>query len=117
LKITDTNVVQQLQQRNQKAISFVIKQYGGLIAAVVRRYIHDSYSEYEECLDDVLLAIWHNIESYDPDKKPFKHWVAAIAKYKAIDSLRKRAALQQKQLNVPEISDDMYRHMIELQIE
>ena len=38
---------------------------------------------------DVVISIWSNIHSYDPNKNEFKQWIAVIAKYKAIDYVRK----------------------------
>lgn len=40
-------------------------------------------------MDDVFLAVWENIGRFDPKKNSFKNWIAAIAKYKSIDYLRK----------------------------
>lgn len=107
MKITERNVVQQLLNRNERALSFIIEEYGGMMAGIIKRYVQDRHQDYEECLDDVLLAVWHHIDSFDPNKKSFKHWIAVIAKYKAIDCLRKHSALQTKQMYVPKIFDSM----------
>ncbi|HIW31662.1 MAG TPA: sigma-70 family RNA polymerase sigma factor [Candidatus Paenibacillus intestinavium] len=107
MKITEQNVVQQLHNRNERALSFIIEEYGGMLAGIIKRYVQDRHQDYEECLDDVLLAVWHHIDSFDPNKKSFKHWIAVIAKYKAIDCLRKHSALQTKQIYVPKNFDSI----------
>ena len=38
---------------------------------------------------DVIISVWYHIEEFDPSKNTLKDWVAAIAKFKAIDCLRK----------------------------
>lgn len=38
MKITEKNVVQELRKRNEKALYFVIDQYGGLIKSIVRKH-------------------------------------------------------------------------------
>lgn len=43
----------------------------------------------DECFNDVLLSIWEHIESFHTDNNSFKNWIAAIAKYKSIDYMRK----------------------------
>lgn len=48
-------------------------------------------------MNDVLLAIWDHIDSFQPEKNSFKNWIAAIEKYKAIDYLRK---YQKEQMEV-----------------
>ena len=49
---------------------------------------------FEECVNDVFLGVWYNIDSYKPQKNSFKNWVAAIARFKAIDYGRKYAVLR-----------------------
>ncbi|MGF7186815.1 DNA-directed RNA polymerase specialized sigma24 family protein [Desulfitispora alkaliphila] len=68
---------------------YVIDNYGGLIKSIVGKHLYNLQHLHEECLDDVLLAVWDNIDSFYPEKNSFKNWVAAIAKYKSIDYKRK----------------------------
>ncbi|NMM65862.1 sigma-70 family RNA polymerase sigma factor [Clostridium sp. P21] len=44
---------------------------------------------HEECINDVYLGIWNNIASFNKEKNILKNWIAAIAKYTAIDYKRK----------------------------
>ena len=106
--ITEQNVVQQIKKRNETAISFIIRTYGGLLAAIIRRHVQDDRQEYEECLDDVLLAVWNHIDSFDERKNTFKQWIAAIAKYRAIDYQRKMWRNMQHRVH-EEIADHMFR--------
>lgn len=108
MRITEANVVQQIKKRNEKAIAFIIQTYGVLLSAIIKRHVHYNQQEYEECLDDVLLAIWQHIDAFDEEKNTFKQWIAAIAKYRAIDYQRRIIKTQQKYINA-EITDDMYR--------
>lgn len=56
--------MQQIKNRNEKAIAFIIQTYGGLLTAIIKRHVHYNEQDYEECLDDVLLAIWQNIDAF-----------------------------------------------------
>ncbi|WP_078552863.1 sigma-70 family RNA polymerase sigma factor [Bacillus alkalicellulosilyticus] len=115
MEITESNVVHQIKKKNEKALVFVIHQYGGLLHAIITRHIHGRTQDYEECLDDVLLSIWNHIDSYDANKNSFKQWVAAIAKYKAIDYQRKYV-LQQTRYHEGEITDNLIQTKIETSI-
>lgn len=84
--------------------------YGGalyhLILKVVRREEIGS-----EVLQDVMLKIWDNIDSYDADKSRFFTWMARIARNSAIDALRsKRWKRDAKTDALPEYVNDSERH-------
>ncbi|MBK5448816.1 sigma-70 family RNA polymerase sigma factor [Bacillus sp. TH22] len=108
MKITEENVVQQIKKRNEKSVMFIIQTYGGLLSVIIKRYVQSNQQDYEECLDDVLLAIWFHIDSFDSSKNTFKQWIAAIAKYRAIDYQRKNARNQQQTV-CAEINDRLYQ--------
>lgn len=107
VSITEHNVVQHIKERNERAIPFLIQTYGGLLQAIIKQHVHFNQQEYEECLDDVLLAVWNNIDAFDRNKNTFKQWIAAIAKYRAIDYQRKMIKNQQRFVQM-EITDAHY---------
>ena len=89
MKITEQNFIHHLKQRNEKALMFVVDEYSGFLKSVISKNMSYMQEYQEECMNDVLLAIWDNIYSFHPEKNSFKNWIAAIAKYKSIDYLRK----------------------------
>ena len=88
MKIGAKNYIKQLRLHNEKALAYVIDEYGGLLMSVIRKHLFYLPERQEECFDDVLLKIWQNIDSFDETKNTFKNWAAAVAKYQAIDYLR-----------------------------
>lgn len=88
MKIGENNFVQQLQLHNEKALLYVVDQYGSLLMSVIRKHLFTLPERQEECLNDVLLKIWENINSFDEAKNSFKNWAAAVARYRSIDYLR-----------------------------
>ena len=99
MEITEENVIEQLIKKNEKALFFVVDQYGGIIKAVMKKYLGNLEIIQDECLDDVLLLVWENITSFDSSKNSLKNWIAAITKYKAIDYQRQyKRYLQQHEL-------------------
>lgn len=109
MNVTEDSVVQHIKNKNERAIPFIIAQYGGLLTAIIKRHLNYQQQDCEECMDDVLLAIWNNIHCFNPDKNTFKQWIAAIAKYKAIDYQRRQITLQNKQFTVAEWDDAMLK--------
>lgn len=90
--INEENLVTELKRKNEKALEFVIKQYGGLIKSIIETTLHNFKDTgiIEECMDDVLIAIWENSYKF-LESGSFKSWIAAIAKFKAIDYGRRNA--------------------------
>lgn len=88
MRIGEHNFIQQLQLHNEKALLYVIDEYGSLLMSIIRKQLFGVPHRQEECFNDVLLKIWQHISDYDESKNTFKNWVAAIARYRAIDYLR-----------------------------
>ncbi len=101
MKIGEKNYIQQLQLHNEKALMYVIDEYGGLLMAIIRKHLFSQPHRQEECFDDVLLKIWQNISDFDENRNSFKNWAAAIARYRAIDYLRQ----YQRELATVDIED------------
>ncbi|TAA72679.1 sigma-70 family RNA polymerase sigma factor [Planococcus salinarum] len=97
MKINHENVVQELKRQNEDALHFVIDQYGGLIKSIVAQHLYQFRHVQDECIDDVLLAAWNHIGSFNEKTNSLKNWLAAISKYKAIDYKRKYLKLAEKQ--------------------
>ena len=83
----DDKIIACIKQKQEKGISMLLDQYGGLMKSIVRKYIAGRPQEIEECIADITIAIWYHIDDFDSRKNTFKNWVAAIAKFKAIDAL------------------------------
>lgn len=89
MKITEENFILKLKERDERALEYVIDKYGWIINTIVKKSMYNLKSYHGECINDVLLGIWNNIDHFDSSKNTFKNWVAAIAKYKTIDYQRK----------------------------
>lgn len=89
MRITKDNFIGQLRKRNEKALEFVLEEYGGLLMSIIRKHLFCLPGLQEECMNDVLLKIWRYIGQFDESKSSFKNWAAGIARYQSIDYLRK----------------------------
>lgn len=91
LDIKEKEFIQRIKKRDSKGLDSVVDHYSNLVFGIIYNVLNSSYhAQYaEECANDVFWGVWENISSFDQDKGEFKHWIAAIAKYKAIDYRRK----------------------------
>jgi RNA polymerase sigma-70 factor (ECF subfamily) len=89
MRISNKNFINQLRLKNEEALEYVLDNYGWIIKATVRKHLYNLESYQEECINDILLAIWNNIDSFDESRSEFKNWLAGVAKYKAIDYKRR----------------------------
>ena len=85
----DKKIISGIKKRKEAYLEEFIDKYGGLLKASIVKTIGHRDELVLEILNDSLLAIWDNIDSFDDERSSFKNWCAGIAKYKAIDAIRK----------------------------
>lgn len=91
MKVTEDNFIPLLCQKHEKALEYCMLHYGGLVKAVIHRYLGNLPEYEEECQNDVFFAVWNHIDAYDPQRNPFSNWIAGVARLKALDCKRKYA--------------------------
>ncbi|AGX42538.1 sigma-70 family RNA polymerase sigma factor [Clostridium saccharobutylicum] len=84
------NFLKELRNHNPKALDYVFDTYGNLIFKVAYSVLN-SRELSEECVNDSLLKIWNNIDSFKNDDNKFKGWIIILTKYTAIDMIRKES--------------------------
>lgn len=89
MEITEENFILMLKQKDERALEYIIDNYGWIIKTIVKKSMYNLESYQEECINDILLGVWNNIDRFDKNKCSFKNWLAAISKYKSIDYKRK----------------------------
>lgn len=87
--VEDKWIVTQIKNRNEAGLKQLIDKYTGLLRSIIQKTLAYLPDYQEECLNDVLLAIWNHIEQYDESKSSFKNWICVIAKYRSINYLKK----------------------------
>ncbi|MGN0613771.1 MAG: sigma-70 family RNA polymerase sigma factor [Porcipelethomonas sp.] len=89
MEITEANFISQLRKKDQQALEYTVRNYGGLMKSVINSVLRCYPEDAEECLYESVMKIWQHIDSYDEKKNSFSGWAASIAKYTALDRLRK----------------------------
>lgn len=87
--INDRNLIEALEERNPAAVEFVIDRYGSLLKAVLLKNLGEYRDRWEECFNDVLMVLWNHPRRFEEKRGQLKNWLCAIAKYKAIDLVRR----------------------------
>lgn len=85
----DKIIIKYIKKKKEEGLRLLIEAYGDYINTIVKNNLKDLSYYQEECINDILLSIWNNIDSYDKDKNTLKNWIGVISKYKTIDYKRK----------------------------
>ncbi len=87
---SDDDLAQGLQQHNPEALETLISRYYrelfyfiGLVLDGVG-VVQDA----EECVNDLFVAVWQEIESFDPGRGTLRTWLTMRAKCIALDRRR-----------------------------
>ena len=86
----DKLIIKNIKRKKECGLEMFIDKYAGFIRAVIRSKLYKFSSYEDECFDDILLAIWNNVDRFDESKGSFKNWVVSVSKYKIIDYNRKQ---------------------------
>lgn len=98
MKATEQNFISLLRSRKEEGILYVIETYGALLQSIVQKRLYAFPDRAEECMNDIFLGIWQNIDRFDEKKGSFTNWACGVARFEAIDTLRK---IQREKGSVP----------------
>ncbi len=83
--MTDRELIELYNKRDESAVTHTKQNYGRLLAGLARNFLR-SEQDVEECVDDVLLAVWNSIPPDRPEN--FTAYLCRIAKNLSIKRLR-----------------------------
>lgn len=101
--MNEKKIIRGIKNRDEKALRTFIDSYGPVMKASIYKVLTFNEEITMEVLNDSILAVWDNIDSFDPARSSFKNWCAGIARYKAIDALRKE--IRHKSVDLDEVSN------------
>jgi RNA polymerase sigma-70 factor, ECF subfamily len=100
--MNEAMILQGLRDKDMNALHQVIDAYGGLIYKVINSVLDSAYDKanIDECMNDVLMTLWYNIDTFDEERGKFTNWLISVSKFKAIDYKRKNnKAYQYEEVN------------------
>lgn len=100
--MNEEKIIQGIKNRDEKSLRAFIDSYGPVMKASIYKVLTFNENVRMEVLNDSVLAVWDNIDSFDPARSSFKNRCAGVARYKAIDALRKE--IRHKSVDLDEVS-------------
>ena len=102
----DNFLIQQLKDRDERALALLYDKYAGAIYSVIIKMVRDE-GKAQNLLQDTFMTVWDKAESYDESKGRFYTWVFRIARNKTLNFLRKvEPLIQTDDFSVYDSKDD-----------
>jgi RNA polymerase sigma factor (sigma-70 family) len=89
ISYSEQELVDLLQQRNEKVFSYLYDNYSGALYGVINGIVPDKEIA-NDVLQNVFVNIWRKVELYDASKGRLFTWMLNIARNAAIDELRSK---------------------------
>ncbi|MFG6333443.1 MAG: sigma-70 family RNA polymerase sigma factor [Lachnospiraceae bacterium] len=108
MKANEDNFVALIRRRREEGLVYMIRTYGGLLKSIVKKRLFAAPDRVDECMNDIFLGIWKNIDCFDERRGSFVNWAAGVARLEAIDTLRRvqreqrTVSLEEMELEIPE---------------
>ncbi len=96
-----------LIERNSRALETLIRRYSREMSYFIRLVLDHAGTpqDVEECANDLFVAVWQEIEGYDPARGSLRTWITMRAKYIALDrrrQIQRRQAVSMMSLDASE---------------
>jgi RNA polymerase sigma factor, sigma-70 family len=80
-------LIRLMKKRKPEALERVMDLFIDSVYVVAKNILYNVGSEedIEECIQDVFINAWDNIEKYDQERGTFKTWLLILCKYRALN--------------------------------
>lgn len=91
IKTNEKNFVKRLKSKKEDALEWTYDKYIGFVKRIVYDVLNtfNNNGVIEECINDIFMGVWNNIDKFTGDNDDFRNWIGAIAKFKSIDYHRR----------------------------
>jgi len=98
---TDDDLAQRLYEHDPDALETLISRYSREVFYFIRLVLDGVgvIQDAEECVNDLFVAVWQEIDSFDPQRGTLRTWLTMRAKYIALD--RRRQLCRRQLHNLP----------------
>ncbi len=83
----DSRIITLLQKRDEQALTMIRAAYGKLCCRIAQQML-GSKEDAEECVNDMLLAIWRTVPPHQPES--LEAYLVTLLRRSAMDRLRQR---------------------------
>ena len=92
-------LIQTMRKREMGALDRFQTAFTPLLRYIITPILSDERDR-EECLSDVALQVWDNVDGYDPSKASFTTWLSALARNTALN--RRRSIERRRESEPPD---------------
>ena len=87
---SDEDIAERLHRRDPEALETLIFRYSRELFYFIRLVLDGVgvTQDAEECLNDLFVAVWQEIDTFDPARGTLRTWLTMRAKYIALDRRR-----------------------------
>ena len=107
IKYSEEELVALLQNRDQKAFSYLYDNYAAALNGIIYRMVEDRELA-EDILQEAFIKIWNNFSNYDKLKGRLFTWMLNITRNLTIDTLRSKGYKKQGKISSDENSVSNY---------
>ncbi len=102
---SDDDLAQRLHEHNPDALETLITRYSRELFYFIRVVLDGIgvAQDAEECVNDLFVAVWQEIASFDPGRGTLRTWLTMRAKYIALD---RRRQLCRRQVHNTQSADE-----------
>jgi RNA polymerase sigma-70 factor (ECF subfamily) len=90
-EIEDSNLMERIQSRDERALETLIKRYSAMLRSVVGRMIVVE-QDVTDVVEEVFLGVWNQAGNFDQTKGMAIGWIITMARRRAIDRVRRLQA-------------------------
>ena len=97
---SDDDLAQRVHEGDQEALETLISRYSREVFYFIRLVLDGVgvVQDAEECVQDLFIAVWQEIDTFDPRRGTLRTWLTMRAKYIALD--RRRQLCRRQVLNL-----------------
>ena len=91
----DKKLLELIKKHPNEGMNLLMNEYGGLVFYVVQKRLPNNINDVEECVSDVFIDFYSNINAVDLNKGSIKAFLVTIATRRAIDTYRRNSVHQE----------------------
>lgn len=90
MRLEVAELLKRMAHGDDSALAVLFAQYSTRVYSLVLCVVQDEALA-QEATQDTFVKVWNNPQAWDPSKGQFHSWLLTMARYTAIDRLRKEA--------------------------
>ena len=98
----DQDIIALLQSRDEAGMRELLVRFGPLIKYIIAPILPNP-QDAEDCLSEITMQVWNQIDRFDPQRGSLKSWLTAITRNHALNFKRNIKNHQ----NTTELTEDM----------